>query len=54
VVDAYDVLEILDKIRISLPDEFKKAEALFKGIGRAMKQALASEEELQSTKGVLT
>jgi imidazoleglycerol-phosphate dehydratase len=30
------------------------AEALFKGIGRAMKQALASEEELQSTKGVLT
>ena len=30
------------------------AEALFKGIGRAMKQAIASEEELQSTKGVLT
>ncbi len=30
VVDAYDVLELLDKIRISLPDEVKKAEELLK------------------------
>ena len=40
VVDAYDVLELLDKIRLSLPDEVKKAEELLKGEMRLLLKPL--------------
>ncbi|HXL04424.1 MAG TPA: ATPase [Bacillota bacterium] len=49
LVDAYDVLELLDKIRISLPDEVKKAEELLKERDRIIAEATREAENLRGS-----
>jgi cell division septum initiation protein DivIVA len=49
VVDAYDVLELLDKIRISLPDEVKKAEELLKEREKIVADATREAENLRGS-----
>ena len=49
LVDAYDVLELLDKIRISLPDEVKKAEELLKGRDAVIAEATREAESLRGS-----
>lgn len=49
VVDAYDVLELLDKIRISLPDEVKKAEELLKERDKIIADATREAENLRGS-----
>ncbi|NLJ60275.1 MAG: ATPase [Firmicutes bacterium] len=49
VVDAYDVLELLDKIRLSLPDEVKKAEELLKERDAIIAEATREAEGLRES-----
>ena len=49
VVDAYDVLELLDKIRISLPDEVKKAEELLKERDKLIADATREADSLRGS-----
>ena len=49
LVDAYDVLELLDKIRISLPDEVKKAEELLKEKDTIIAEATREAESLRGS-----
>lgn len=49
LVDAYDVLEILDKIRISLPDEIKKAEELLKERDKIMAETAREAQSLRES-----
>ncbi len=49
VVDAYDVLELLDKIRISLPDEVKRAQELLKERDKIIQDATWEAENLRGS-----
>jgi cell division septum initiation protein DivIVA len=51
LVDAYDVLEILDQVRISLPDEVKKAEELLKERDKIISEATREGQSLRESAG---
>ena len=51
LVDAYDVLELLDKIRISLPDEVKKAEELLRERDKIIAGATREADSLKESAG---
>jgi cell division septum initiation protein DivIVA len=49
LVDSYDILELLDKIRITLPDEIKKAEELLKKSDSIIAEATQEAEGLKGS-----
>src|SRR5690554_6739868 len=49
MVDAYDVLELIDKIRLSLPDEVKKAEEVVKERDRIIADATREAENMKGS-----
>ena len=49
MIDAYDVLELIDKIRLSLPDEVKKAEEVVKERDRIIADATREAENMKGS-----
>jgi len=49
LADRYEILELLDQIRIALPDEVKRAEAILAEKDRILAEAAAEAERLKTS-----
>ncbi len=49
LADRYEILEILDQVRIALPDEVKQAEAVLTEKDRLLAEAAAEAERLRAS-----